>query len=135
MMKKIWTVGISRDFEMGGMNPKPYKIYSKFEPYSCIPTKPLPDDYNPDFSLELLEFTPSGFLDCINGFSTSQTMFTDNIEKLRKAWLIGVYSSYKHVKKLEKSGLSRIDKRTERAIPRIMREIEEHREEYPEVWL
>lgn len=99
--KKIWVVGIDRDFVVG-INTKPHKINTKFKPISIIPTKPI-DESTLESSFCLFQYIPEGALDEFMKlkFSSYHLEYTNNKEKVRKNWLCGVISNYKHLKWLE----------------------------------
>lgn len=133
-MKKIWLVGIGKNFDLGN-GAKPHKLHNYFEPVSTVPLMGIGECAEIENSIELFKYMPDNFTDSIKGFKTYHLEYTDNIEKVRKAWFVGTISNYRHLKNLEHFGLLKIDKRTERPMKRIFREAEEHRLEYPELWV
>ena len=136
-MKKIWVLGISKDFDLGG-NVGLHKFYAKYEPLSTIPTKEIDiDTIDTSCSFWMFDYMPDGFMERFNEkkYSGFHMEYTNNEEKIKKEWYAGILSHYKHLKWLEDGQLLTMDKRTIRPMKRIVKEANEHREKFPELWL
>jgi hypothetical protein len=133
-MKKIWIVGIAKAFDL--CSPKLQKLHTKYQPLSSLPIKQIPETGR-DFSLELYEYMSDEFITEHQNqhFTSFHLDYTDNPEKIRKEWYSGVIFHYKHLKSLEKGQLLKLDKRTTRPMKRIIEEANNHREDFPELWL
>ena len=135
-MKKIWIVGIGKSFEIG-INASPHKFHNHYDPLSTLPTREVDEKAVKETSLHLFKYIPDGVMEqhSIKGFNTFHMEYTDNEERIKKAWYVGIIAHYKHLKWLEEGDLVRLDKRTERPIKRLIEEANQHREDFPELWI
>lgn len=61
--------------------------------------------------------------------------YTDNIEKVRAEWFRAIISSWKHYKELESYKLVKFGASWHFGMMEKIREAEEHKEKYPELWM
>lgn len=136
-MKKIWLVPISRNFDCScRVLHKPnfhFDVVKSFDPIEPIDEKEYARENHSAFYL--MRRMPDGAMEYNAGFESFDILYTDNIEKVRQKWYVGVINSFKHVKWLEDGGLAKMDKRIANSFPNFLAKAEKHREKYPELWI